>query len=135
MKTASLTLLPLTAHGTETGNYDGISEEFNGIAVKAAAYYAKNKTVQTVSWYVSEFTGTIIIEGTLDVDPATATFFQISESITNIPEPTVPPEPPAPEPIPMTVNNARNIEGNFTWIRVRITDFTAGSISKIVVSY
>ena len=35
----------------------------------------------------------------------------------------------------ITENFARNITGNFTWIRAQVLDFTAGSINYVTMSY
>ena len=135
MKTASYTLIPFTAFGTETGNYDGQSESFIGTPQKAATYYLKEKELQTIAWYLNEFAGGIIIEATLDTDPETENYFQISpEPIGNIPEVEIMIYPPPVYP-PITENKAINIVGNYTWIRARVFRFTSGTINKVSMGY
>lgn len=122
MKTTTLQLLPTTTYGTPSGNYDGSSQDFSGDRQQAANYYGGFGGLQTVAFFLSEFQGRIIIQATLDSDPVLADqWFQISnfDSTTTA----------------TTSNFSRNITGNFTWIRATVTDFEAGTISKIMLSY
>ena len=137
MKTASYTLIPFTAFGqsnTVDGNYDGTSPHFNGDPVKAASYYTKGTGIQTGSWYLVGFEGTITFEGTLESDPLTDSYFEIADPITSL-EIINPIEPPTITNTPLTENSSVNIEGNYTWIRARVTDFTAGAITKVSLGY
>lgn len=122
MKTASLQLLPTTAHGTPSGNYDGSSLDWAGDRQQAAAYYGGGGDLQTVAFYLSGFAGHILIEATLDSDPvADSQWFTVLSYDTA--SSTV------------TENFSRNITGNFVWIRARVQDFDAGTITKVVMSY
>ena len=137
MKTASYTLIPYTHFGTPStpdGNYDGVAEDFIGTPVKAASYYTKGTGIQTISYYMDEFAGAIIFEGTLDQDPNSDNYFEISPQVGNIPEVEIQPIPMPTYP-PVSENKAVNIEGNFTYIRVRIIRFTSGVISKVSLGY
>jgi hypothetical protein len=122
MKTTTLQLLPTTSYGTPSGNYDGSSEDFSGDRQQAANYYGGFGGLQTVAFFLSGFQGRIRIEATLDSVPASeSAWFQVSdfdstESAT-------------------TNNFSVNITGNFVWIRARVTDFSAGTISKVMLSY
>lgn len=120
MKSSSYTLIPQTVFSTATENYDGVSPDFAGVPVKAAAYYTKNKSIQTVSWYLDNLEAVVYIEATLDSDPETADWFELF----NVQDVG-----------PVTENDVENVEGNFTWIRARVEGFTAGEIIKISLSY
>jgi hypothetical protein len=122
MKTSLYTLLPSTVHGTQSENYDGIATEFTGIPFKAAAYYTKNKNLQTVAWFLDNLEATVYIEATLDEDPNSANYSEIM-TLTG----TLGAE--------LTENDWVNIDGNFTWIRARVVDFNAGQIIKVSLSY
>ena len=87
--------------------------DIDGDPQKAAAYYSKNKSLQTISW--TTFTGTLTIEATLDALSGTDNYFPISTD-TIIAAGTV------------------TLEGNYTWIRATITDFTAGTV-EVTVAY
>ena len=122
MKTTTLQLLPTTTYGTPSGNYDGSSLDFSGNRQQAANYYGGFGGLQTVAFYLNQFQGRIQIEATLDSVPVTnESWFRISDFDSTS---------------SATTNNfSRNITGNFTWIRARVTDFEAGTISKIMLSY
>ena len=122
MKTTTLQLLPTTTYGTPSGTYDGSSTDFNGDPQKAADYYGGFGDLQTVAFYLSEFQGRIRIQATLIAEPVADTdWFQVEDydgrSQAN------------------TENFSRNITGNFVWIRARVEDFEAGTISKVMLSY
>lgn len=123
MKTTTVNLLPTTSYGTPSGNYDGSSLDFSGDPEKAADYYGGFGGLQTIAFYFNDFQGTIHIEATLESEPTDAAeqWFLVSESQHNDSS--------------ITENFSRNITGNFTWIRARVTDFTQGTITKITMSY
>jgi len=110
MKTEALILLPITSAGSDV----------IGNPQKAAAYYARNKTKQTISWYFTMFTGDISVEATVDADNSTDNYFEIH----NISETGA-----------VTLNDFIIIDGSYTWVRVSVTNFSAGTINKIVMSY
>lgn len=122
MKTTTLQLLPTTSYGTPSGNYDGSSLDWAGDEQKAADYYGGFGTLQTIAFYLLNFSGRIIIEATLDSTPATdADWFKVYEFDTASSV--------------ITNNFSTNITGNFTWIRARVELFDAGTITKVMVSY
>jgi len=126
MKTASYTLIPFTAFGisnTIDGNYDGTSPDFNGDPVKAAAYYTKGTGLQTIATFLNQFEGVLTIEGTLEPEADTENYFAIA------------PEIDSSVLGPITQNEAFNVDGNFTWIRASVTNFTAGVITKVSMGY
>jgi len=122
MQTTTLQLLPTTTYGTPSGNYDGMSSFFAGDLQQAADYYGGFGQLQTLAFYLNGFQGVITIQATLDTSPTedsewfTANIFDSSSSTT-------------------TNNFPVNITGNFTWIRAFVSDFQAGTITKLMVSY
>ena len=123
MKTSSYTLIPSTTFGTANGNYDPLvnSGDFSSDPVKAAAYYSKDKSVQTLSWYLIGITAVIEIEATLDADQDSTNYFTIHTIGDGV--------------NPLTENDFINLEGNYTWVRASVTLFTAGTIQKISIGY
>lgn len=122
MKTTTLQLLPTTSYGTPTGNYDGSSEDWSGDRQQAANYYGGFGDLQTIAFYLNQFQGRIRIEATLDSDPVTDdAFFQVNR-FDSTADPT-------------TNNFFVNITGKFTWIRANVEEFSAGSITKVMMSY
>lgn len=122
MKTTTLQLLPTTSYGTPSGNYDGSSQDFDGVRQQAANYYGGFGGLQTVAIFLNGFQGRIRIQASLDSDPtADAQWFRVYDFDSTS---------------SATTNNfSVNITGNFTWIRANVVDFDAGTISKIMLSY
>jgi len=121
MTATTLTVLGLTQHGIPSGNYDGSSTSFDSDGAKAVGYYRGMGSVQTVYQRISGFEGAITIQTTLDQNWETANwvdaneFDSASSAISGV--------------YPVTLT------GNYTWVRVRITDFLAGQIDSITVVY
>lgn len=117
------TLLDTVVNGTPSGNYDGSSQDWVSIAVKAANYYRGRGSVQTLTFNVTGFQGTMIIEATLDEDPTdqAAWFNTYTYS--------------AGELGPVTNYHSEAILGNFTWMRVRVENFSSGTINAVTIAY
>ena len=127
MKTQSLQLLPFTDYNTASGNYDGSSTEFSGDAVKAAAYASSVGDNQTVGIFTEDFLGTIKIEATVDTTVSASSWFTVytfngDGSSAN-------------DSTARFWNQAQNIAGRYTWMRVTVSSFTQGTIHKITLSY
>ena len=122
MKTTTLQLLPTTTYGTPSGNYDGSSLDFAGDRQQAANYYGGFGGLQTIAFYLTNFEGKIHIQASLETDPVEdQDWFLVNEFDTAS--------------TTTTENFARNITGNFTWIRAQVLDFTAGTINYVTMSY
>lgn len=121
MRTDDLVLIPFTEHGVPSGNYDGSSLDFDGNKQPAANYYRRASSTQTVYFNTTDFVGTITVQATLDDPVDSASWFDVyslGDGSTAI-----------------TVNTSTAITGNFTWMRVSITDFNSGTITGIALSY
>ena len=121
MKTTVLQLLPTTTYGTPSGNYDGSSQDWAGVKQQAADYYGGFGGLQTVAFYLDQFEGNIDIEATLDTNPGDDSWFRVYRFESASAQ--------------ITENFSTNIRGNFVWLRAKISDFSAGTINKIVLSY
>ena len=122
MKTTTLQLLPTTTYGTPSGNYDGSSVDWSGVDQQAANYYGGFGGLQTVAFFLNAFQGRIRIQATLTSTPVVdEEWFQVYDfdSTSEI----------------TTENFSQNITGNFTWIRAKVEDFEAGTITKVMLSY
>lgn len=121
MNVNTLTILGFTQHGVPAGNYDGSSLDFDSDGVKGVGYYRGQGSIQTVYQRMVGFEGVITIQATLDQNWETANWvdvntFDCSSSPTSGVYPV-------------------SLTGNYTWLRARITDFTAGTINSITVVY
>ena len=121
--TTSVTLIPTTTFGSSAGNYDGSSASFNGDKVKGDGYYGFSDGVHTVQTRVTSLVGTIKIQGSLKKDPSDTDWVDVvtvndsdgSTAITN--------------------SFLNNFTGNFVWIRVAVSSFTAGTINNIFMAH
>ena len=116
------TILGITEYGVPSGNYDGSSQDWFSDAVKAAAYYRGQGSVQTVLFSVTAFEGDIILEATLDPYPDSAgwfTAFTYGDGST----------------APLTDYHPESVLGNFTWMRVRVEGFSGGTINTVTITY
>lgn len=116
------TILTTTVYGEASGNYDGSSQDWYSDPVKAANYYRGQGSIQTVTFSVTGFEGTMILEATLGPDPANATWF---DTFTYGDGST----------IPLTDYHPEAVQGNFTWMRLRIEGFSGGTINSVTIAY
>ena len=127
MKTSSLQLLPFTDFGTASGNYGGASATFSGDAVKAAGYNSSIGDNQTVGLFTEDFIGTIKVQATLDTtvtDSSWFTVYTLNGDGSSANDSTA-----------RFWNEAQNIAGRYSWMRVTVTNFTQGTIHKVILSY
>ena len=121
--TTSTTLLASTTFGSSTGNYDGSAAAFNSDKVKGDGYYGFSDGVHTVQTRVTSLIGTVKIQGTLVKDPATTDFVDIATVVQSDGSTAI------------TDSYLNNFTGNFVWIRIAVSGFTAGSINNIFMAH
>lgn len=110
----TLILLPQTA-GQGTGVY--------GDKQPAAGYYVANKSLQTVTWSLTTFKGTMYVEASLVENPTSNNDWFVVYTL-------------ATGNSTLTQNGFENINGNFVWLRVRIDPFDLhGVVQYIKVTY
>jgi len=122
-----LELLPQTTYdGGGTANVYTVT----GNAQPAAAYYLGNQDLQTVNIKLSDCSGNIVIEATLDSNSSNAQWFSVYELVANANA--------ASGSEPYDSSNASiytNIEGNFVYLRAKIVDFAGGVVNFVKLSY
>jgi len=121
--TTTVTLIPTTTFGTATGNYDGSSSSFNSDKVKGDGYYGFADGVHTIQTRVTSLVATVKIQATLATDPASTDWVDISSVVTSDGSTAV------------TNSYFTNFTGNYTWIRIAVSDFTAGTINNIYLAH
>jgi len=114
-------ILGSTTYGTASGNYDGSSQDFFSSVGRAADYYQGQSSIQTVIIQVTDFSGQIRLQASLNDDPAAAVWFDIYDYDRRIGT--------------ITDYHPVSITGNFVWIRAEITGFDAGTINQITITY
>jgi hypothetical protein len=116
------TILGTTVYGQASGNYDGSSQDWVSPAVQAANYYRGQGSVQTIGFTVTDFEGLITVEATLDSTADSVAWFDVFSYT-------------AGSTSPITQYYPATVLGNFTWIRLRVEDFDAGTINSVVITY
>ena len=117
-------LLPQTSH------VGSLPLSIVGDKQQAAAYYTAARDLQTISWSLgsniggyspSYFIGTITIQASLAVSPGITDWFDVY---------TIPVDS-----IAAGQAGYYNLVGNYVWIRAVVTDWTAGPIKTVAMSY
>jgi hypothetical protein len=127
-------VLAQTTHGAANGAYSGINPPatnwdgtYNGTDLNwysrefpGDGYYGYTDGLHTVSYDLTGFIGTIGFQASLATKPTNADWFDLTDSQigNNI--------------NPLTIVTFKNFSGNFVWVRATITNFTAGTINKVL---
>ena len=115
----TLTLLPVTVFGVPSGNYNGNSTSFIGNAIPAANYYGGQGPIQTLTFTVANLSANVTTQATLSDSPDLNAWFDVYSFVGNV----------------TTNTNANSAIGNFSWLRVAVTNFTAGNITVATATY
>jgi hypothetical protein len=91
-----------------------------GDRFKGDGYYSSNDGLHTVAYYLSGFVGIIKIQGTLASNPSSSDWFDISGTTVGNGSTVI------------SENTFKNFVGNFVWIRVIVTNFSAGTVNKVL---
>lgn len=110
-QSTTLIVLPQTYYSTGTS--------VTGEKVPAASYYLGASNLQTFTWNLTAVTANISFQASLSEDPTGSDWFEIFTINAST----------------LTENNYENLQGNFTWVRAVVTNFTTGVIQYIKVSY
>lgn len=120
MAITTVTLLPYTEYGVPSGNYDGSSEDFTGDPQKAANYYRGRGSIQTIRWVFRDVQGEVLIQATLDNDPAESRWFDVATYG---------------DAGPVSETYIQAVMGNFVWLRAVVSNFTNGTIEVVQAAY
>ena len=122
-----LVLLPQTAY-LNPGN--GASYTVTGNSQPAAAYYLGNQDLQTVNLSLTNCTGNIVIQATLNSNVSSAEWFDVYQLEANANA-----EANSAPLIASNVSMYTNIEGNFVYLRAKVVDFAGGIVNYVKLSY
>ena len=115
----TLDLLPATTYGVPSGNYDGSSPDFVGNAIPESNYYGGQGPIQTLPFTFANLSANVTTQATLSDSPEQAAWFNIYGFVG----------------VDTTSTYTDSIIGNFSWLRVAVTDFSAGNISSATAAY
>ena len=103
-------------------SFHGSNYLIRGEKKPAAAYYLGNADLQTVTWNLTNVTGSLVIQASLATDPVLTddndwfTVYSLACSS-------------------LTESGYANVNGNYVWLRAKISSFTQGVIQNVKVSY
>ena len=103
-----------------TTSYDGSTQTVTGEKFKGDGYYGRADSLHTVAYHLTEFLGVVKMQATLATDPGADDWFDI-DGTTEGDGSTV-----------LTENTFKNFTGNFMWVRVIITEYSAGTVNKVL---
>jgi hypothetical protein len=116
-------------------------ESLFGEKYKGDGYYGRSDGIHTVQWSLTNFIGTVGIQGSLSVDPQESDWFTVrlgnnneytidttgkvsTLSLTSI------------EYTESTTGSfSYNFVGNYVWVRALVSNWTAGTINSIMLSH
>lgn len=116
------------------------SQIFTSTNVRAANYYGINNALQTVYFKVTDFVGTVTLQASLAISPAENDWFSVNLLNNKFRVDTTGLVVSA-EKTEITSNlgtsttEIYNFEGNYLWLRGRISNFTAGTVNGITINY
>lgn len=109
---------------THTG--DSTVRVVTGTPYKGDGYYNRSDGFHTVQYSVVGFVGTVKIQASLSTDPAAADWFAVLDSVHTSTS------------IVATESNGsfiKNFTGNYVWVRAVITEWTAGTVSSVLLNH
>lgn len=116
-QTTTLTLLPQTLALT-TGNKQ-----------PAACYYVSGKTLQTLTWKLTSFLGTVVVQASIADDPTEDSDWFAIYNIVCTPGNGNGGTSESPK------IGYMNVNGNFAWVRANVISYTSGTIEYLKVCY
>jgi len=108
-----------TAHGASNGAYNGTDLDWYSSKYQGRGYYGYSDGLHTFSYKVTGLVGQIGIQASLATNPTEDDWFGATELLGN-------------ETVTFTKSGFINVTGNFVWIRIAITNFTAGTINRVL---
>ena len=122
-QTTTLILLPQTTFNANTANC-ATSYTVVGAEQPGASYYLGSGCLQTITYSLDNLTGNLVIDATLATSPVEKDWFKVYELSAN-----------ANTGVNANATSYVNIDGNFTYMRAKIVDFSTGIASYVKLSY
>ena len=94
---------------------------FEGNKAKGCGYYGQTDGLHTVQYSVQEFVGKIVIQGSLEAKPTEDDWFDVDSLTGGLPG--------------LSITDLSNFTGNFVWVRAVVTQFTNGSINRVLLTH
>jgi hypothetical protein len=115
-----------TILSAQTHPGDSTNETVTGEKFKGDGYYGRSDGLHSVQYTVTGFQGTIEMQATLAVDPADADWFTITgTNLTSTDDSGQ----------YNTGTHLYNFTGNYVWVRAYVSDWTDGTVNKILLNH
>jgi hypothetical protein len=132
MSNSTSILIQTVTFGVPSGNYNGYDTTWYSNAIYGPGYYGYTG-LTTVAYFTAPFNGNVMLafvgdmnlQGTLASNPTNSDWADIEGTLVGNTDPN------NPTPIATSINAL----GNFAYIRIKVSNFSAGSIIKVQASY
>lgn len=116
------------------------AQTFVSDPIKAANYYGINNSVQTVEIKITDFVGTITMQASLATDPVENDWFSVDLLSNDLRIDTTGLVSRANKKevsynFAFSDTQIYNFEGNFVWLRAKISSFTEGVVNGVTINY
>jgi hypothetical protein len=120
-------------------------QSYTGEKFQADGFYSRADGFHTIQINLTDFTGELVIQGTLAIDPTELDWFDVvlvsNSSVSGTVDTTG--AISIGTTIAMssivytteTINANYNFTGNYVWIRTNVSNWTAGTINSIMMNY
>jgi len=108
-----------TAFGDANGAYNGTDENWYSAKYQGRGYYGYSDGFHTFGYKVTGLVGIVTVQASLATNPTEDDWFDTGSSFGD-------------DTTPFTGSGFMNVTGNFVWIRLAITNFTAGTINRVL---
>jgi hypothetical protein len=133
MSLPTSTLIQTISFGTPSGAYNGYSTTWYSDSIYGPGYYGYSPGLVTVAYYASAFisnitqafVGDMNLQGTLAQNPQDSDWVDISSTLVGNMDPNN----------ATPIATSMNATGNFTYLRVKVSNFSSGNIVKVQVNY
>ncbi len=130
---------------TQTHPDDSTVQSYTGDKFKADGFYGRADGFHTVQLNLNSFTGEVTIQGSLEVDPQSSDWFdvtlQTNTSVTGTVDTTGAISVGSSVAITeltysdTTSNSNFNFIGNYVWVRAIVNNWTSGTVESVMLNY
>ena len=111
---------------TQTHSGDVNLRSFLGEQTKGDGFYGRSDGIHTAQYSVDGFVGNVVIQATLNTDPAEDDWFTVTESIhTSLSDSSN----------ESSGSFIKNFTGNYVWVRATINNWTDGTVSSVLLNH
>lgn len=136
-----MTIISETILDTRTHPGNNTVETVTGNRYRGDGFYNRSDGLHTVQWSITNFVGSIAIQATLTPEPTEADWFTVS--LGNSKSFTVDTTGLASQTsiktisynTPTTTTVGYNFTGNYVWIRVVISNWSSGTVNRVMLSH